>query len=85
MLREGGGRAERFLLIGSCLMLANKIFSVPTAIIVPLLIDSGWVMDRALTVASGIGLFLGLVALTGIVCLVYAFWTKFRVKSHAHA
>jgi len=81
MLRRGGGRAERFLLTGSCLMLASKLFSVPTVLIVPLLIDSGWSTDRALPVLSGIGFFLSLVSLAGIVCLVYAFWIKFKVKS----
>jgi len=81
MLRRGGGRAERFLLTGSCLMLANKLFSIPTVLIVPLLVDSGWSPDRAMPVLSGFGLFLSLVSLAGIVCLVYAFWIKFKVKS----
>ena len=80
MLRRGG-RAERFLLTGSCLMLASKLFSVPTVLIVPLLVDSGWSTDRALSVLSGVHLFLSLVSLAGIVCLVYAFWIKFKVKS----
>ena len=81
MLRRGGGRAERFLLTGSCVMLASKLFSVPIVLIVPLLIDNGWSTDRALPVLSGVSLFLGLVGLAGIVCLVYAFWIKFKVKS----
>jgi hypothetical protein len=82
MFRRGGGRAERFLLTGSCLMLASRLLSVPTVLIVPLLVDSGWSTDRALPVLSGVGLFLGLVGLAGIVCLVYAFWVKFEVKSN---
>ena len=81
MLRRGGGRAEGFLLTGSCLMLASRLFSVPTILIVPLLLDNGWSTARALSVLSGVGLFLGLVGLAGIVCLVYAFWIKFKVKS----
>ena len=81
MLRRGGGRAERFLLIGSCVMLAGKLLSVPAALIVPLLIDSGWSPLRALPVFSGFSFFLGLISLAGIVCLVYAFWIKFKVKS----
>ena len=81
MLRRGGGRAERFLLIGSCLMLASKLFNVPTVLIVPLSVDGGWGTDGALPVFSGVNLFLGLISLAGIVCLVYAFWIKFKVKS----
>lgn len=80
MLRRGGGRAERFLLAGSCVMLAGKLFSVPAALIVPWLIDSGWRPDRALPVFSGFSFFLGLISLAGIVCLVYSFWIKFKVK-----
>ena len=85
MLRRGGGRAERFLLTGSCLMLANKLFSVPTVLIVPLLVGSGWSTDRVLPILSGVGLLLGLVSLAGIVCLVYAFWVKFEVKANVFA
>ena len=85
MLRRGGGRAERLLLTGSCLMLASKLLSVPTVLIVPLLVGSGWSTDRALPMLSGVGLFLGLVGLAGIVCLVYAFWIKFKVKANATA
>ena len=78
MLRRGGGRAERFLLIGSCLMLVSKLFSVPTGLIVPLLVGSGWSTDRTLPLLSGFSLFLGLIGLAGIICLVYAFWAKFN-------
>ena len=85
MLRQGGGRAERFLLIGSCLMLASKLFSVPTVLIVPLLVGSGWNPGRALPVVSGVGLFCSLVGLVGIVGLVYTFWIKFKVKSHEYS
>ena len=81
MLRRGGGRAERLLLIGSCLMFAGKLFSVPTVLIAPLLVDSGWSTSRAVSMLSGVGLSLSLFSLAGIVCLVYAFWTRFKVKS----
>ena len=81
MLRRGGGRAERLLLIGSCLMFAGKLFGVAMVLIVPLLVDSGWSTGRAVSMLSGVGLSLSLVSLAGIVCLVYAFWIKFKVKS----
>ncbi len=82
MLRRGGGRAERFLLTGSCLMLASTLFrSVASAVIQVLFIQKGWDALRVATVLSYNGLFFGLVSLAGIVCLVYAFWIKFKVKS----
>ncbi len=82
MLRRGGGRAERFLLIGSCLMLASKVFGVPTVLIVPLLVNRGWNLDRAPFVLTGFGFFLGLISMAGIVYLFYAFWIKFKDKAN---
>ncbi len=86
MLRRGGGRAERFLLAGSCLMFAQKLFVVPVStvtqlLVIPSLLERGWIVQRASMVLSYIGLFFGLFSLAGIVCLVYAFWIKFKVKS----
>ena len=81
MLRHGGGRAERFLLSGSCLMLVSTLFTVPMAAIVPWLVEGGASRVEAASVISGFNLFRGLVGLVGILCLVYAFWIKFKVKS----
>ena len=86
MLRHGGGRAERFLLAGSCVMLAQKLFSVPASVvtqllIIPSLLERGWSRAIASSVLSSINVFFGLVSLVGIICLVYAFWIKFKVKS----
>ena len=81
MLRHGGGRAERFLLLGSCLMLASTLFTVPMAAIAPWLVEGGASRVEAVSVLSGFNLFRGLVGLAGILCLVYAFWIKFKVRS----
>jgi hypothetical protein len=89
MLKRGGGRAERFLLVGSCLMLAQKLINVPVSTviqlqIIPSLMEQGWSIVKAAMIHSYTGLFFGLMSLAGIVCLVYAFWIKFRVKSNAN-
>ena len=81
MLRRGGGRAERFLLSGSCLMLVSTLFTVPMPAIAPWLVEGGASRVEAASVISGFNLFRGLVGLVGILCLVYAFWIKFKVKS----
>ncbi len=81
MLRRGGGRAERFLLSGSCLMLVSTLFTVPTAAIAPWLVEGGASRVEAASVLSGFNLFRGLVGLAGILCLVYAFWVKFKVRT----
>jgi len=86
MLRRGGGRAERFLLAGSCVMFAKQLFYIPVSavielLIVPSMIERGVSRPIAVQVFSYNSIFFGLVGLAGIICLVYAFWTKFKVKS----
>jgi len=85
MLKREGGKAERFLLTGSCLMFANSLLRLPTTLIVPWLVKGGWSSNGALPILSGFNLFRGLVSLAGILCLVYAFWIKFKVRADAHA
>jgi len=84
MLKKGGGKAERLLLIGCCLMLAEMLISPFIHVLIIRLIE-----ERTIT-AQGIGLTssivqipLGIISLAGIVCLVYAFWMKFRIKHEA--
>ena len=86
MLRRGGERAERFLLAGSCLMFAQKLFIVPISVVtrllvIPSLIERGWSPPMAASLLSYINIFFSLVSLAGIISLVYAFWIKFKVKS----
>ena len=80
MLRRGGGRAERLLVIGVSLMLVTSLIH---ALMVGLPV---WLQDTGMsvgTVISRVLLMRSLITLAGIVCLVYAFWIKFKVKSHA--
>jgi hypothetical protein len=84
MSRTGGGRAEKFLLIGVSLMLANSVIGTIFTIIQQWVIY--WMMrfnehmgarEMGL-IFSAIGGFRGLIALAGIVYLVLAFWKKFK-------
>jgi len=78
--RSDGGRAERLLLIGSCLMLSITLLRIPTILIVPWLIEGGNSMTRAASIISIYNLVLGIIGMAGIICLVYAFWKKFWVS-----
>ncbi len=81
MLRRGGAKAEILLLIGCSLMLAEKLIN-------PLL--SGlvrWVMSEQVmsnvVTAQTIGLVrlpLAVLSIAALVCLIWAFWLKFRIK-----
>jgi hypothetical protein len=78
--RSEGGRAERWLLIGSCLMLVATLFRIPTVLIVPWLIGGGRSVQSAALITSIYNLAFGIIGTAGIICLVYAFWKKFWVS-----
>ena len=81
MLKRDGGKSERLLLIGCCLMLAQQIISPFTSVLMQWYI----VENRGEVSAQDFGLFssltnipLSIISLAGIVCLVYAFWTRWK-------
>lgn len=84
MLRRGGGRAERFLLAGASLMLVQSLITIPTtALSIWLTVDRGMANVEAASVLSIFSLVRGCIGLAGIICLVYAFWVKFRLGKGA--
>jgi len=79
MLRRGGARAERFLLVGACLMLLASILAIPTSAFGMWLHTSREMTNvQAASWLSIFGLIRGAISLAGIICLVYAFWVKFK-------
>ena len=78
ILRRGGGRAERFLIAGASLKLVSNLLTIPTAAIVPLLIEKGATITYATSLASGYGILTGIVSALGIICFIYAFCVKFK-------
>ena len=69
------------VMLGGLIMAAPQLaaWSVAITVAVIMLRRGGGRAERFLL--SGFNLFRGLVGLVGILCLVYAFWIKFRVKS----
>ena len=84
MLRRGGGRAERFLLVGASLMLLASILAIPTSAL-GIWLHTGRKMTnvQAAFWLSIFGLVRGCIGLAGIICLVYAFWIRFKARSTA--
>jgi len=80
-LRRGGGRAERFLIAGGIIKLAGTLLSIPSLFIIPWLIGKGYDISVANSVVSGWGMFLKVVGMAGIICLIYAFWVKFKEEN----
>jgi hypothetical protein len=73
------GKAEHFFAAGVSLMLIDTLIAVFTVGIVMWLQSHGMITGIAI---SRVLLVRGLIALGGISCLVYAFWTRFRMKTN---
>jgi hypothetical protein len=79
MLNRGGGRAERLLLIGSGLMLVNNLLSPFASVFMQWFIVAHRGDIQSVGLISGlVNIPLGIISLAGIVCLVVAFWTRWK-------
>jgi hypothetical protein len=79
MLKKRGGKAERLLLIGCSLMFAeNLIRPFEEAFISWYIAGHGPGLERLALIHALAALPLSLVSLAGIVCLVVAFWTRWK-------
>jgi hypothetical protein len=81
MLGRGGGRAERFLIAGASLKIIGNLLGLPGFFLTPWLIGRGYSIDYTNSVISSYGIFCNVVGMAGIICLVYAFWIKFKTES----
>jgi len=79
-LKRGGGRAERFLVAGASLEITGNLLLIPTGAIAPWLFHEGYSMTYISSVTSGWQIFLNVINMAGIVCLIYAFWVKFKAR-----
>jgi len=77
MLVRGGGKAERLLLAGCILMVAIQIARpFLTALSIRLISEHG--IARASAAGLVVSLPSGILGMAGIVCLVLAFWTRWK-------
>ena len=76
-MKRGGGRTERFLVIGSIFMLLSAMVSGSSAAVVDYVIQNGSSPGVAISRFTWAA---GLIALPGIICLFYAVWKKFSDK-----
>ncbi|MFC2004215.1 hypothetical protein ACFLUK_01550 [Chloroflexota bacterium] len=81
MVRRGGGQAERFLIAGAGLKIISNLLILPSFAIRNWLMQEGYSMDSANSVVSGYGIFCNIIGMAGIICLVYAFWVKFKARN----
>jgi hypothetical protein len=81
MQKRGGGRAERFMITGAGLSIAAVVIRIPTSILVPVLALQDKPVDiigTINTVSTAIRIATDIIDMTGIICIIYAFWVKFN-------
>lgn len=80
MVRRGGGKAEKLLLIGCSLMFVAQIVNpFLRGLALWMVHEQG--MSRASASGLAFSLPIGILSMAGIVCLVYAFWLKFKTRT----
>ena len=80
LLRRRRGKAEKFLLAGGVVMVVNSLLMIPGVVVSSYLIERGATMTDAASTASSLNLLRNVIGMAGIICLVYAFWVKFKTK-----
>ena len=80
MLRRGGGKAEKLLLIGCSLMFVAQIVR-PFLTGLALWLVHEHEMTRASASGLAFSLPITILSMVGIVCLIYAFWTRWKTSA----
>ena len=78
MLRPSWGRAKSFLVAGAGLKILGHLLGVPAVAIVPWLVDRGYGITSLGSINLIYIIFLNVISMAGIICLIYAFWVKFK-------
>ncbi len=79
-LKRGGGRAERFLIVGAGLKIIGNLLGAATVLIIPHLFNAGYIGDYFYSFQMTYGLFVNVIGMAGFICLIYAFWVKFQAR-----
>ncbi len=80
MIKRGGGKAEKLLLIGCSLMfVAQVVKPFLTGLALWMVQEQG--MSRASASGLALSLPIGILGMAGIICLIWAFWLKFKGRT----
>ena len=86
MVRRDGSRAEKLLLAGCCLMFITRLASPIVSEFVQSLPRNGMsYTEIAHRMSLIVGIPTAILALAGLVCLVWAFWVRFEVRREVSA
>ena len=86
MVRRGGGRAEKLLLVGCCLMFITALAGpLLNELVQSLIFEEGMSNTSRAQMAMFVSIPRGVLSLAGFICLVFAFWVRFIVRGRAPA
>ncbi len=86
MVRRGGGRAEKLLLAGCSLMFVVKLATpLLSELVQSLMSDRGMSNVDMVQTMGWVTMPMSILILAGLVCLVWAFWVRFRVRRKVSA
>jgi hypothetical protein len=80
MLKRGGGKPERFFITGAALNILGTILRIPVNYIPIWLSDRDHEIRTAYSTSFGVGIIVDIIAVAGVILLLYAFWLKFKNK-----
>jgi hypothetical protein len=79
-LKNGGGRAESFLIAGGSIKLLSNFLGVANLFLLPWLFNYNASTEDISTYNYGYSLLRSVVSMVGLLCLLYAFWVKFKTR-----
>ena len=87
MVRRGGGKAEKLLLAGCCLMFITALVRpLLSGLVQSLIFEEGMSnLSRAQMMSLFVSLPRGVLSLAGFICLVFAFWVRFIIRGRVPA
>jgi hypothetical protein len=80
LYREGSGRAEEFLILGTVLQIAGLLLSILVPYASIRFILNGDVINDFRRSVILYKTLVNIVSMAGIICLIYAFWLKFKER-----
>jgi len=86
IVRRGGGWAEKLFLAGCCLMFVTRLATpLLSEFVQSLMSDSGMSNVAIARTMGWVNIPMSILAIAGLVCLVIAFWVRFKVRRQVAA
>ncbi len=78
MRKRGGGKAETLLIVGGGISLAVTILTAFMVVLPAWFSAYNHTIDSIRTITTSVRIALDIINMTGMICIIYAFWVKFN-------